>query len=87
MDTALIRGQRHRTAQSIHLFDQMALANAADAGVAAHLAQSLDVVGEQQGLATHACSGQCRLGSGMAAANDDDIEFLGIKHGQSCAGS
>jgi hypothetical protein len=32
----------------------MALADAADRGVAAHLAQRLDVVREQQGLATHA---------------------------------
>jgi hypothetical protein len=78
LDAALVRGQRHGAAQRVHLLDEVALANAADAGVAAHLPQRLDVVREQQRLAAHARRGQRGLGAGMAAAYDDDIKFLGV---------
>jgi hypothetical protein len=44
--------------------------------VAAHLPQGLDVVRQQQRGAAHARRGQRRLGAGMAAADDDDVEFL-----------
>jgi hypothetical protein len=54
----------------------VALADAADRRVAAHLPQRLDVVGEQQRLAAHAGGGQGGLGAGMAATNDDDVECL-----------
>ena len=81
LDAALVGGQRHGAAQRVDLLDQMALADAADGRVAAHLAQRLDVVGQQQRLAAHAGGGQRRLGAGMAAADDDDVEFLGIQHG------
>ena len=82
LDATLVRGQRHGTAQRVHLLDQMALANAANAGVAAHLPQGLDVVGEQQGFAAHAGSGQGGLGASMATADNDHIKFLGVQHGR-----
>ena len=56
-------------------------ANAANAGVAAHLPQGFDVVGEQQRFAAHAGSGQRRLGAGVAATDDDYVKSLGVKHG------
>jgi hypothetical protein len=56
------------------------LADTADRGVAAHLAQRLDVVGEQQGAGTHARGSQRSLGAGVATADDDHIEFFGIQH-------
>jgi hypothetical protein len=83
LDAAFVGGQRHGAAQGIHLFDQMALANAANAGVAAHLAQCLDVVGQQERFAAHARSRQRSLGSGMATADHDHIEFLRVKHEKS----
>jgi hypothetical protein len=58
----------------------MALANAADAGVTAHLAQRFDVVSQKQSFATHPGGGQGSLSSGMAAADHDHIEFLRVKH-------
>ena len=61
----------------------MALANAADRRVAAHLAQGFDVVREQQGLRSHTGGGQRGFGSRMATTNHDDVEFLGVKHGAS----
>jgi hypothetical protein len=80
LDAALIRGQRHGTAQSVHLFDQVALANTANAGVATHLPQSFDVVAEQKRFAAHAGGRQGGFCSGMAATDHDHIEFLRIKH-------
>jgi hypothetical protein len=58
----------------------MALADAAYRGVAAHLTQRLDVVCQEQGLATHAGRSQRSLGTSMAAADNDHVKFLGIKH-------
>ena len=55
LDAGLVRGDRHGAAQRIDFLDQVALADAADRRVAAHLPQRLDVVGQQQGLAAHAC--------------------------------
>ena len=78
----LIGGQGHGAAQGIDLFDQMPLADTADRGVATHLPKGLDVVGQQQGGAAHARSGQRRLGAGMAATDDDHIKFLGVGIGQ-----
>ena len=80
LDSAFVSGQRHGAAHRVHLFDQMALANAADAGVTAHLAQRFDVVSQKQSFATHPGGGQGSLGSGMAAADHDHIEFLRVKH-------
>ncbi len=80
LDARLVGRQRHGAAQRVHLFHQMALANAANAGVAAHLPQCLDVVREQQRGAAHARGGQRGLGAGVATADDDDIKFLGVQH-------
>jgi hypothetical protein len=54
----------------------MAFSNAADRGIARHLAQGFDVVRKQQRAASSSCSGECRLCAGVAATDDDDIEFL-----------
>ena len=80
LNTALVSGQCHGTAQRINLFDQMTLANTADAGVAAHLPQGFDIVGQQQCFAAHTRSGQRSLGAGMAATDHDHIKFLWVQH-------
>ncbi len=81
LDAALVRGQRHGATQRIHLFHQVALADAANAGVAAHLPQRLDVVREQQRSLPQARGSQRGLGARMATADNDHIKFLGIQHG------
>ena len=58
----------------------MTLADAANGGVAGHLTQGLDVVGQQQGLGAHACSRQSGFSAGMATTNDYDIETGRIIH-------
>jgi hypothetical protein len=59
----------------------MAFANAADGRVAAHRAHGFDGVGQQQGTQPHARSGQARLGTGVTAADHDDVEGFGVMHG------
>ena len=81
LNARLVGGRGHGAAQRVDLLDQMALADAPDRGVAAHLPQRLDVVAQQQGAATHAGRSQCRLGASMATADDDHIECLGMQHG------
>ena len=82
LDARLVGGCRHRAAQCIDLLDQVALADAADRRIAAHLAQRFDVVRQQQRGAAHAGGGERGLGTGMAAADHDDVEFLGVDHRQ-----
>ena len=52
----------------------MALAQAADGGVAGHLADGLEFVGEQQGARAKARRGRRGFAAGMAAADHDDVE-------------
>ena len=75
---ACVRGPRHGAAERVDLLDQVALADAADGRVAAHLPERLDVVRQQQRAAPHARGGQRRFGAGMAAADHDHVE-LGLK--------
>jgi hypothetical protein len=56
----------------------VALADAPDRGIAGHLTQGFDAVGQQQGTASHARTGQRRLGTGMAATDYDYIKFFRI---------
>ena len=71
LDSRLVGGDRHRAAQRVDLLDEMALADAADRGIARHLAQRFDAVGQQKRLAAHPRAGERRLGAGMAATDDD----------------
>ena len=66
--------------ERVDLLDQVSLADAADRGIAAHLAQGLDVVRQQQGAGPHAGGRERGFGAGMAAADDDDFVLLGKTH-------
>src|SRR5690554_444322 len=81
LNTGMIGGQAHGPAQCIDLLDQMALADTTDSGVARHLTQSLDVMGQQQSMTAHASSSQSGFGSRMATADDDDVKAVGVIQG------
>ena len=80
LDARLIGGEGHRPAQRIDLLDQMALADAADRGIATHLPQRLDVVRQQQSALAHARSRKSGLGACMPTADDDHSEFRTETH-------
>ena len=61
----------------------MALADTADRRIAAHHADRLDVVGQQQRARAGARRRERGLGTGMAAADDDDVVAVEIvAHGR-----
>ena len=80
LNARFIRGQSHCATQGIDFLDQVPLADPADRRVAAHLAQRFDVVRQQQRGAPHPRRRQRGLSAGMTAADDDDVEFLGMEH-------
>ena len=76
LDAGFVCGQCHGTTQGIDFFYQMAFANTADSRITRHLAQRINVLGQQQSMAAHSCSCQCSFGSGVAAADHDHIKCL-----------
>ena len=75
LDARFVGGDGHRAAHGVDFLDQVALADAADRGVAGHRPEGFNIVSEQQGLLAHARRRERRFGAGMAAANDDYVEF------------
>ena len=59
----------------------MPFADAADGGVARHLPERFDVVGEQERVRAHACGGECGFRAGVSAADDDDVVGVGVGDG------
>ena len=81
VDPAVVGGHRHRPAERVDLLDEVSLADPADGRIAAHLPEGLDALREQQRLRPGAGRGERRLGAGMAAADDDDVECTVVEHG------
>lgn len=74
LDATLVGSSGHGTTKCIDFLDQVALADPTDGRVAAHLAEGLDIVGEQQGLHAHACCSQGCFGTGMTATDHDHVK-------------
>jgi hypothetical protein len=81
LDRCGIGGARHHAAQSVDLLDQVAFANAADGRIAAHLAQGLDGLGQQQRARAHARGREGSLGTGVPATHDDYVKQCCGDHG------
>ena len=64
LDATEVGGSRHGAAQGIDFLDQVALADATDGRVTAHLPEGFHVVGQQQGLHAHACCSERGFGAG-----------------------
>ncbi len=74
LDRGRIRGTGHDTAHRIDLFDEVTLADATDGGVATHLTQRLDGLGEQQRARTHARGRERGFGARVPATHDDYVK-------------
>ena len=61
--------------EGVDLADQVALAQAADGRVAGHLADRLELVGEQQRARAQPRGRGRGLAAGVAAADDDHVEL------------
>ncbi len=81
LDAGAVGGDRHRAAHGVDLAHQVALADAADRRVAAHLADGREALRHQQRARAHPGRREGRLGAGVAAADDDDVElFHEVRH-------
>ena len=80
LDSTSIRDTAHQPIKSVNFPDQVTLANASNGGIAAHLAERLDALGQQECARTHSGGCQRRFRAGMAAADDDHVIGLGETH-------
>ena len=81
LDAARVGGLCHLAPQGVQLPDQMALAGAADGGVAGHVARRVQVDGEHDGLHPQPGGGQGSLNARVAGADDGDIKLSGVEFG------
>jgi len=70
----------HDAAESVDFPDEMALGDAADGGVAAHLGDEVEVHGDERGLEAHVGGGHGGFAPGVSGADDNDIVLLGESH-------
>ena len=66
--------------RAVNFLDEMAFADTTDGRIATHLPHRFDAVCDEQGLRTCSGRGERGLGTGMAAADHDDIESSGVLH-------
>ena len=83
LESGHVRVLAHLAAEGINLAGEMALGQATDGRVAGHLADGIEIDGEQERLATHACGGERGLHAGVACSHHDHIIPLRInEHGR-----
>ena len=74
LDGGRISRARHHAAECVDFPDEMPFADAADGRVAAHLAERLDRLRQQERARTHPRRGQRGLGAGVSAADHDYVK-------------
>ena len=70
----------HDAAEGVDFADQMALGDAADGGVAAHLGDEVEVHGDEGGFEAHARGGHGGFAAGVAGADYGYIVLFGKCH-------
>ena len=70
----------HDAAERVDFAHQVSLGDAAHGGVARHLRDQVDVERVEGGLQAHARRSHRGLASGMAGADDNDVEMFGELH-------
>ena len=86
LDAGSVDGAAHDAAQGVDLADELPLGQAADGRIAAHLGDAIQAAGQQCGPRADPCRGHGRLGAGVAAADDQDVEIAGWAHGSMIKG-
>lgn len=81
LDAGFVDGFGHFAAEGVQLADEVTFAESTDGGVAGHLADGLEVHGEQEGFEADAGGGEGGFDAGVSASDDDDVEvFSGSSH-------
>src|SRR5262245_16576815 len=71
-----VRRLSHLATHGIDLSSQLTFRQTSDSRVAGHLADRVEIDGEEQGLTPHPCGGQGRLNSGVPGSDYDHIKFF-----------
>src|SRR5689334_1355830 len=80
LDACLVGSDGHRAAERVNFLHQVALADPADRWVARHLTQGLDAMGQQKRALRHSRGGERGFSTGMAAADNNDVEVVRKPH-------
>src|SRR5690348_9304087 len=86
LDAREIRRVRHRAAQRIDLFHEVPFADPANRGIATHLSDRLDVVGEQQRARTAARGCERGFGARVTTAYDNYVVLHHLEILDLCCG-
>ena len=78
LDAGLIGCTRHLAAERIELAHEVALARAADGGVAGHIADGVHIDGKADGVQSQPRGGQRGLNARVARADDGDVTASGV---------
>ena len=78
LDAGLIGRARHLAAERIELAHEVALARAADGGVAGHVADGVHIDGKADGVQSQPRGGQRGLNARVASADDGDVTASGV---------
>ena len=81
LDAAGVGGPGHFAAQGIQLPHQVALAGAADGGIAGHVAHRVQIDGKDNGLQPQPGSCQGRLDPGVTGTHYRDVKLSSVKFG------
>ena len=74
--------EAHDAPQGVNFADHMPLPEAPNRGVTAHLADRIEVLGQNRNLAAQTSSGERGFQASVACADDQNIVFFGItEHG------
>ena len=76
LDGGGIGVETHRATKRVNFADHVALPEPPDGGVAAHLADGVEVLGQNRHLRTEACRCEGGFHAGVAGADDDNIVVL-----------
>ena len=77
LDAGGVRVPAHDPAEGVDLPHDMAFGQTADGGVAGHLGDGVEILGEDGRLAAHACRRHRGLHPGVTGSADDDVVVLG----------
>ena len=74
LDSGFVRGASHKPVEGVDFAHEMALAEAADGGIAGHCANRGKGKGDESGACAHARRRRRRLAAGMAPAHHDHVK-------------
>ena len=81
LDAGRVGGPGHLAAQGVQLPHQVALAGAADGGIAGHVAHRVQIDGKDNGLQPQPGSCQGRLDPGVTGTHYRDVKLSSVKFG------